>query len=481
MNEDVRVRFAPSPTGYLHIGGARTALFNWLFARQKKGTFILRIEDTDVARSSTEMVEGILEGLRWLGLGWDEGPYCQSQRLDFYRNACRRLLEEGKAYRCFCPPELLERKKQEAQKAGRAWQYDGTCRKLPADELETRLREGLSFALRFKVPEGEPVSFDDRVYGRVEVNSENIEDFVILRSDGMPTYHLCVVTDDCDMKISDVVRGADHLSNTPKHVLLYHALRKPVPRYAHLPLILGPDKKRLSKRHDATSVTEYKRMGFVPAATRNYLALLGWSAGRDQEIFSSEELIEFFDLDRIHKSNAVFDLQKLEWMNGQYISRLRAEELESEVRPLLQQEGLWDPAWENVKRSGFLHTLDLLKSRARRLTDFAHLGRAFFSDDFSYEPEAVHKYLSPTGDALTQALAALREAYANLTPFSLETTETTLREICRRYGLKSGDFIGAVRVALTGKAVAPRLFEVILTLGKEKTLRRLERALAFLP
>ena len=278
----VRVRFAPSPTGFLHIGGARTALFNWLYARQNQGTFILRIEDTDVERSSQEMVEGILEGLSWLGLNWDEGPYYQSNRLELHRSMCDQLLAENKAYRCFCSPQLLKRKKEERLQGGGVWQYDGCCRELSQDESEDRIQSGQVFAVRFRVPPGQ-VSFEDAVVGRVKVESENIEDFVILRSDGLPTYHLSVVADDTDMRISHLIRGADHLANTSKHVLLYQALGQPLPSFVHLPLILGPDKKRLSKRHGATSVLEYRKQGFLAGALTNHLALLGWSPGEERE------------------------------------------------------------------------------------------------------------------------------------------------------------------------------------------------------
>lgn len=480
----VRVRFAPSPTGHLHIGGARTALFNWLYARQNRGTFILRIEDTDRARSSTEMVDEILESMRWLGLDWDEPPYYQSQRLELYRGVCQRLLECGKAYRCFCSPQVLQEKKQTAQQADGGWQYDQSCRNLSSAQVNKLLHTGKSFALRLKVPAGQRVHFHDRVYGLIEVESENVEDFVILRSEGMPTYHLCVVADDLEMKISHVIRGADHLSNTSKHILLHQALGKPAPCYAHLPLILGPDRKRLSKRHGATSVMEYKRAGYLAAATKNYLALLGWSPGGDQkvreaEIFSGEELIQLFDLDRINKSNAVFDPRKLEWLNGQHIGRLAPEELEPEVKLLLQQQGLWDRSWERERRPWLLATLNLLKSRARTLGYFTDSGRAFFTDRFDYEPEAVKKYLS-SENSLKKALQKLYRTYDQLESFDLETTEETLREVAQRHGIQSGAFIGALRVALTGRAAAPGLFEVMMALGRGKTLQRLDRVLRFL-
>ena len=481
----VRVRFAPSPTGYLHIGGARTALFNWLFARQQGGTFILRIEDTDVERSSRQMVEGILEGLRWLNMDWDEGPHYQSQRLDSHRQVSQRLVERNHAYRCFCSRELLEQKKAQAPHGGRDWQYDGSCRQLSEDEIRSHLEAGEPFAVRFRVPENQVVSFKDLVYGDIQVESENIEDFVLLRSDHTPTYHLSVVADDTHMQISHVVRGADHLSNTGKHVLLYQALGEPLPLYVHLPLILGPDKKRLSKRHGATSVLEYQQQGFIPEAMKSYLARLGWSpGGEDEEILSEEELIQRFDLSRINKANVLFDPQKLEWMNAQYLSSLPAPELEPQVRPLLQKEDLWNSAWEGSDRRWFLDILDLIKPRARRLPDFVPLGRPFFSDEFEYESKAVQKYLASEDPEeiakLIQALQGLAEAYLKLEPFDLETTEEVLRRVGNEHQIKAGKLIGAVRVALTGKTVAPGIFDVIVALTKERSLERLDRVLSYL-
>jgi glutamyl-tRNA synthetase len=481
----VRVRFAPSPTGYLHVGGARTALFNWLFARQKGGVFILRIEDTDPERSTSEMVEGILEGLRWLKMEWDEGPFYQSQRLDSHRRVGQQLLERNHAYRCFCPPELLEQKKAQAPHGGRAWQYAGSCRHLSEDEIQTRLEAGEPFAVRFRVPEDQVVNFKDLVYGDIQVETVNIEDFVLLRSDSSPTYHLSVVADDTQMKISHVVRGVDHLPNTGKHVLLYQALEEPLPLYVHLPLILGPDKKRLSKRHGATSVLEYQQQGFIPEAMTNYLARLGWSpGGEDEEILSEEQLIQLFDLSRINKANALFDPQKLDWMNAQYTTSLPATELESQVRLLLQKENLWDPAWEGSDRQWFLDTLDLIKPRARRLPDFLHLGRPFFSDVFEYESKAIQKYLTSEDREkiakLIRALQGLAEAYLKLEPFDLETTEKVLRQVGDEHEIKTGKLIGAVRIALTGKAVAPGIFDVIVALKKERTLERLNRVLTYL-
>ncbi len=476
----VRVRFAPSPTGFLHIGGARTALFNYLFARQNQGQFILRIEDTDVARSSDEMTQGILDGLSWLGLDSDEGPIFQSERLNLYRRIADRLLAEGKAYRCFAPPEDLEKQKQDAQARGGNWRFDETSRNLSEAEAERRAAAEESHVVRFKVPDGRPIRFKDRVFKKIETPSEQVEDFVLLRSDGMPTYHLAVVADDIELGITDVIRGVDHLLNTNKHILIYLALGAKPPRFAHLPLILGNDRKRLSKRHGATSVTEYRNQGFLPGAVRNYLALLGWSPKQNREIFSDEELIAEFELGRVNKADAVFDLQKLEWMNGKLISDSSAEDLEPLVKEALEDAGLWQARWGGDDRQGFLNAIQLLKPRMRTLRDFATRGRPYFCEDYQYEPDAVSKFLKDDLEALTLAIADLQDAYSRLEPFDLAGTEEVLRDIGRRRGVETGRLIGGVRVALTGSAVAPGLFDVIVHLGRERTTDRLRRAVEFL-
>src|SRR5687768_4429184 len=344
----VRVRFAPSPTGYLHVGGARTALFNWLFARAHGGTFVLRIEDTDAGRSSWDMVQGIVDGLRWLGMDWDEGPdiggphqpYFQSQRLEQYRAMADRLVAEGCAYFCYCSADTLNAKRQAAEAAGGGWMYDRACRTLPPDEIARLEAAGAPRAVRFLVPEG-ATAFEDVVHGAIRFDNANIEDFVVLRSDRQPTYHLSVVADDIDMAITHVVRGDDHVSNTPKHVLLYQAFAAPPPEFAHVPLILGSDRKRLSKRHGATSVMEYQRMGYLPEAMVNFLSLLGWSPGGDRELLVREELVGAFTLEGISGGNAVFNPEKLDWFNQQHIMRLPIDELTGRVAPLLRAAGLW--------------------------------------------------------------------------------------------------------------------------------------------
>ncbi|MGC2503920.1 MAG: glutamate--tRNA ligase [Silvibacterium sp.] len=468
-----RVRFAPSPTGYLHVGGARTALFNWLFARHSGGTLILRIEDTDFERSSEAMVEGILEGMRWLGLNWDEGPFFQSQRLDLYRATAEKLLASGHAYYCFCTKAGLEQRRAEAAAAGRPPMYDRRCRSIDREVAALRKNAGEGCAVRFAVPEGGATGFDDAVFGRVEFSNAEIEDFVLLRSDGIPTYHLSVVADDLDMRLTHIIRGADHISNTPKQVLQYQALGAALPVFAHVPLILGPDKTRLSKRHGATSVIAYKDMGIVPEAFRNFLALLGWTPGselKDREIFSSDDLIQLFSLDSISKSNAVFNNDKLAWFNTEYIRAYDAKKL----LPLIEEE--WVSAGFTPDRSpeDVLAAIDLLKPRARSLKDFATAFRAYFSDAFEYDPVAVAKFLK---DGATRAfLVQLAQRYAETPEFTEASTEVTLRAFADENGIKAGMLINGSRVALTGQAVAPSLFAVIAALGKERVVARLAAA-----
>jgi len=479
-----RVRFAPSPTGYLHVGGARTALFNWLYARRHGGTFILRIEDTDVERSSADMVTGILDGLRWLELTWDEGPevggphapYFQAQRLDLYRAAARRLMETGHAYPCFCSAERLQQERERAEQRGEAWQYDRACLGLSAERIQELEAAGTPRAIRFKVPPGR-TAFDDAVHGRIEFDGANIEDFVILRSDDYPTYHLSVVVDDVEMEITDVIRGDDHISNTPKHVLLFQALGAPIPRFAHVPLILGSDKKRLSKRHGATSVAEYQRQGYLPDAMVNFLALLGWSPGDDRELMTIEELIASFSLDGISGGNAVFNTEKLDWMNGQYIARMPIADLAALVRPLFDEQGLG--GHELVRDAVSFHRLlELLRPRAKRLTDFVEQGRPLVVDAVEYEPEAVQKHLSQP--ELAGHIATLADALVKTTPFDEAHVEETVRGTAAALGIKAGTLIHATRVAVTGRTASPGLFEVLAWLGPERTRARLTRLLQFL-
>ncbi len=486
---NIRVRFAPSPTGYLHVGGARTALYNWLFARHAGGALILRIEDTDVDRSKPELTTAILESMEWLGLNWDEGPVYQSQRLDRYRQMAFHLESLGHAYPCFCTPEELQAKRSRAEAERRAWKYDGTCRGLSPSERERLRAEGRPAALRFRVPDSGQTSFEDQVFGHIAVEHSDIEDFVLLRSDGHPTYHLGVVADDLDLRITHVIRGADHISNTPKQILMYEALEAPVPIFAHLPLILGPDKQRLSKRHGATAVGAYRDQGILPEALVNFLALLGWTPPGQREIVPLDEMVRDFDLAAVSKSNAVFDLEKLAWMNSEYIRHLPADRL----LPLVQQEladaglavgasgpGAPDPLTEGLtqEQEALKPKVLLLQSRARTLKDFAGPFRAFFTDDFPYEPEAVKKFWKDA--RLPEFLHALAERLGATEPFGLAETEKALRDLADEKGVKAGLLINATRVALTGQAVAPSLFEVMLVMGRERVISRLRGAATYL-
>ncbi|MGE4054699.1 MAG: glutamate--tRNA ligase [Vicinamibacterales bacterium] len=480
----LRLRFAPSPTGYLHVGGARTALFNWLYARRHGGTFILRIEDTDAERSSDAMVEGILEGMRWLGLDWDEGPivggpgapYFQSQRRGIHQAMAADLLARGSAYYCYCAPETLKAKREAAEKAGGAWRYDRTCAALSAEDVAAREREGRPRAVRFRVPDG-IVRFDDLVHGPIEVDAATLDDFIILRSDGLPTYHLSVVSDDVEMKTTHVVRGDDHISNTPKQVLLYRAVGAPEPRFAHVPLILATDKKRLSKRHGATSVMEYARRGYPPEAMFNFLALLGWSPGTDQEVFSREELTNVFDLGGISGGNAVFNPEKLDWFSQQHLLRLAPDDLAIRLKPWFEAQGIWDDGLLGERRGWFLAVLDLLRPRAKTLAEFPIVGRFFFTQSVdAFDEAAVARHLRVEG--MAGHLAATDGALAGLESFDAASIETAVRATSDARGFKAASLIHGLRVAVTGRAASPGLFEVLALLGRERVRARIAAAIA---
>ena len=472
------------------MGGARTALFNWLYARRHGGAFILRIEDTDVERSSAEMIDGILDGLRWLGLDWDEGPevggphgpYFQSERLDRYRQAVGRLVAEGRAYYCYCTPERLRREREFAEQRGEAWQYDRTCLTLSPERIAELEGGGARRAVRFKVPLAQ-TAFDDQVHGRIEFDASHVEDFVVLRSDLHPTYHLSVVVDDVDMGITHVIRGDDHISNTPKHLLLFEAFGAEPPVFAHVPLILGADKKRLSKRHGATSVTEYRQQGYLPGAMVNFLALLGWSPGDDSELMPVGELVVRFSLDGISGGNAVFDTTKLDWMNGQYIATLPVEALTAAVDPLLAAADLAPTAEmiapDTSTGGPWLHRLlNLLRPRAKRLTDFVELARPFLVETVEYEAEAVVKHLSSPD--IGDHVATLAAALGTLEPFDEAQVEAMVRATASARGIKAGALIHATRVAVTGRTTSPGIFEVLVLLGKTRSVARLERLVGFL-
>ncbi|MDH7492994.1 MAG: glutamate--tRNA ligase [Candidatus Saccharicenans sp.] len=467
-----RVRFAPSPTGHLHVGALRTALFNWLFARHHFGTFVLRIEDTDVARSSEEMSRSILEALRWVGLDWDEGPIYQSQRFEVYRQAARSLVDKGLAYYCFCSPEEIERRRQESQTRGEHWKYDRRCLNLSEEERRSRREQGQPAAIRFLVPEG-VTEFEDLVHGPISVENKNLEDFVLLRGDGFPTYHLSVVVDDIDTRITHVIRGDDHISNTPKQILLYRAFGQPVPQFGHLPLILGPDRKKLSKRHGDTSVLNFRDKGYLPLAFFNFMAQLSWSPGPEEKIYTIEEMVREFSLDRISKGSPVFDLNKLEWLNSRLINEMPTAELLSHLRPWLERVGVWTEELMTSRKEWLEKVINLTRSRSRTLADLRAMVVPFLSDSFTYDREAVHKHL--LNSELDRWLALLADDFRRLENFSAQEIERVLRERAEREGIKAATLIHALRVLVLGRAVSPGLFEVLELVGREKTLARMEK------
>jgi glutamyl-tRNA synthetase len=431
-----------------------------------------------VDRSKPELTTVILESMEWLGLNWDEGPFYQSQRLERYREMASELEKRDHAYACFCLPEELLAKRAQAEAQKRPWKYDGVCRNLSEHERQQRRSAGRSFAIRFRVPDTGETSFDDQVFGRIQLDNQEIEDFVLLRSDGNPTYHLSVVADDLDMRISHVVRGADHLSNTPKQVLMYRALGAPEPLFAHLPLILGPDKQRLSKRHGATSVSAYRQMGILPEALVNFLALLGWTPPAQKEIVTREEMVREFELTAVSKSNAVFGPEKLAWMNSEYLRHLPAERLQALAEEELRSAGLWQDAFGKEEKQRFEVSVRLLQTRARSVKDFSQSGRAFFSEEFEYDPEAKKKFWKDA--RLTELLDELGARLAHIKAFDLTETEACLRTLAEEKGVKAGLLINATRVALTGQAVAPGLFEIMAGLGQSRVVERLHRAAAYL-
>jgi len=468
----IRVRFAPSPTGYLHIGGARTALFNYLFARHNKGTMILRIEDTDIERSTDESSEAIIESLKWLGIDWDEGPIYQSQRMELYKREIARLLEINAAYPCFCSEERLNNIRDEAKKTGKPFVYDKHCLSLSQDEIKRRIENGEKYVIRFRVPDSGITKFDDEIVGDTTFENSLIGDFVIVRSDGNPTYNLTAAIDDADMKITHIIRGDDHISNTPKQILIYEALGYPIPIFAHVPLILGKDRTRLSKRHGATSVLQFRDAGFLSEAMVNFLSLLGWSPGdSSQEIFSKEELIEKFSLERITKSAAVFDTVKLEWMNGVYIRQLPKEVIIKRVKEFFIMRR-WDTT--NFDNKWFEGIVSLEIERSKTLLEFEDHLKFFLVAEPDYDESAIRKYL--TKPEVWDLLTSAQKTIGNTSPFDVQTLEINLRKLASELNISFGKIVHPLRVVLTGRTASPGIFDVIFYLGKEKTISRIETA-----
>jgi glutamyl-tRNA synthetase len=472
MADPMRVRFAPSPTGYLHVGGARTALFNWLIARKLGGVFVLRIEDTDRERSTDASTRTILDGMTWLGLHWDEGPVHQADGLPRHQADARSLLEAGRAYRCFCTPEELAAKREEMK---HEYRYDGKCRAVSTEDSAARAAAGEPHTIRFRVPDG-VTEWDDIVHGETRFENASIDDFIILRTDGTPIYNLAVVSDDIDMRITHVIRGDDHIPNTPKQILLYQALGAPVPAFGHLPMILGADGRKLSKRHGATAVGDYAQLGVLPEALFNFLALLGWNPGDEREVMTVDELVEAFTLERINKKSAVFDTEKLFWMNGRYLEKKPAEELLPLVAPLLVAEGLMTAAEVEARRDWVLHLLELLKVRARSVNEIPAMARVYLADEVEYDADSVAKQWK---DPLTgERLTAVRTALQGIDPWTVEAIEPALRAAAEQLGVGFGKVAQPLRVALTGSSASPGIDHVVYLLGREGAVRRVDRARA---
>ncbi len=463
----VRTRFAPSPSGYLHIRRARTALFNFLFARHHGGKFILRIEDTDRERSTPEAINAILDAMNWLGLDWDEGPFYQTKRYPLYKEKVQKLLSEGKAYPCVCTPEKLEAKRQLAQKEKRKSMYDGTCR--PPEGVIPPLPQDKPYTIRFRSPRDGSTIVNDAVKGDVVFDNRELDDLIIARSDGTPTYNFCVVVDDIDMGITHIIRGDDHLANTPRQILLYQALGDTPPQFAHVPLILGLDKARLSKRHGATSVTAYRDMGYLPEAILNYLVRLGWSHG-DQELFSREELIEKFSLESVGKSAGVFNPEKFLWVNFHYLKTRPLSQLAEEIVPYIVAKGYRVPQ----DKSWLERMIKTLQERSRTLVELVDSAHFYLTDDIAIDEKAAKKFLTPE---VSQPLSKLIERLSALDEFSEANIESAFSGVLEEFGLSMGKLAQPVRVALTGSTVSPGIHEVIAVLGKERTIRRLQSAL----
>lgn len=482
MTAEVRVRFAPSPTGEPHVGNIRTALFSWLYARHSGGTFVLRIEDTDVARTVEGALETILGSLKWLGLDWDEGPsvggdygpYVQSERLELYQRAAERLLEGGHAYRCSCSPERLQEMRDEQRRLKQPPGYDRLCRDLPDEERAEREAAGVTGVVRFKMPRDGETSADDLIRGRVTFANETIDDFVLLKSDGFPTYHLASVVDDHAMRITHVLRADEWLSSTPRHVRLYEALGYEKPLFAHLPIILGPDRSKLSKRHGAVSVLYYRDAGYLPEAMCNFLALLGWSLDDHTEIISLEELVENFSIERIGKAGAIFSQEKLTWMNGMYIRQLDREDLVHRISATLDVT-LPPSVPRPVSRDMVRAITPLVQERLKTLADATELMEFFFLDEPTPAPDLLEqKGLDRASTARAIEVAISR--VSNLQEWTAEALEGELRPLAEELEIKTGQLFGALRVAVTGRKAAPPLFETMAVLGRERCLPRMEAA-----
>lgn len=482
---EVRVRFAPSPTGYLHIGGARTALFNWLFARKMGGKLILRIEDTDTERLKEDSVSQILTSLKWLGLNWDEGPeaggecgpYYQSERRELYSKYAQQLLDEGKAYYCFCTPADLEAEREKQRAAKQPFRYARTCRDLDPEVAKARAAAGEPYSVRIKISTEGSITVHDLIHGDVTFNMDQFDDFVIVKSNGMPTYNFAVVVDDHLMGMTHVLRAEEHLSNTPKQLLIYEALGFEPPKFGHMPMILAPDRSKLSKRHGATSVEEFRAQGYLPEAIINYLTLLGWGPGDEREIFTLEETVKLFELEQMSKKAAVYDTKKLTWMNGQYLSELPLEKILPEAETFFIKDGLVTKEWLAENKEYFAKLVDTVRVRVKTLQEVADASAYFFKDVEAYDEKGVAKHFKPEAAELLEKCIAALEADE---VFDLTSTEAIYNKIAADNGLALGKVIHPTRLALTGRTVSPGMFDVMVLLGKEKTLARMRKAVEYI-
>jgi glutamyl-tRNA synthetase len=483
---DVRVRFAPSPTGNLHIGGARTALFNWLFARHTGGKLILRIDDTDTARSTDASRRQILSALRWLGLDWDEGPeiggpyepYYQSQRFEIYRAAADELVQKGLAYYCYCTPEELTQRRQQAMKDGKAPRYDGRCRDLSPEKRDRLEAEGRKPVIRLRIPDSGETVVHDYFRGEVSFANELLDDFIIMKSNGVPAYNFATVVDDAQMKITHILRADEHLSNTPRQILAYQAMDKTMPIFAHVSMILAPDHSKLSKRHGATSVEEFRDQGYLAEALINYLALLGWSPDGEDEILLLPEMVRQFSLDHVGKTAAIYDVRKLTWINGHYLNEADLDGVTDLVVPLLQERKLIPQEISPELHRYLLDVVGAVRSRVKTIDEIAEASVYFFTDAFDYEDKGVRKHFGKEGVA--EVLTRARERLAILEPFTVENAEEAYQQLSEELGIKAGEVIHPTRMALSGRTMGPGLFELMIILGKEKSLARLQRAIDFI-
>lgn len=473
MNSNIpRVRFAPSPTGQLHLGGARTALFNYLYAKNHNGLFLLRIEDTDKLRSKQEYTDQICESLKWLGLEWDDNIVFQSKRFELYQNAIEKLLETGKAYRCFCSKEKIYEERLLAEKSGGGYLYSGTCRNLDEQLIQENIDNNIPFSVRILVPNGY-TEFVDKIYGTIKVNNKEIDDFIIARTDGNPVYNLVVAVDDNDMQITHIIRGEDHISNTAKQLIIYNALNFPIPEFAHLPMILGPDKKRLSKRHGATGVQEYCDQGYLAKSLINYLALLGWNPGTEKEIFSKEELISEFSIERVQKKSAVFDEKKLQWVSGQHIYKMSPSEILESIR---QNDSNWRADEDNRY---ILKVIKLMKERVKSNNEMKDMTKMFFDDPIIYNEKAAKKNWKDI--SINELIEKFQKSLIKIELWNAEQIEIALRKFVESEEISAGNVIHPTRLALSGTSSGPSLFEMMELLGKVTCLRRLDKAIKILP